>query len=233
MASRPIFVPVATGDTLVATHFVEFDWFPGMSASQKQRSIASLHQNAIDEGLCRSPLEISSKSENQLGVQLSAFNLKGVTPKSNRTFTVETAFQSSKVFENGGPYTDLLFGESRAAKKDPRIQDSGRLVHFDFFGRVWDLEPRTAFYDWLYLSTLNKNKELAEDLSVFDAFTDIEFNPQKSINCQAYSVALHKSLSARGILEDALQSKESFLAIVNYSHVSSATEDLTVQGSLI
>ena len=32
---------------------------------------------------------------------------------------------------------------------------------------------------------------------LYEAFTDIEFNPKKSFNCQAYSVALYKSLLKR------------------------------------
>ncbi|MBT5863054.1 MAG: hypothetical protein HOH39_01550 [Gammaproteobacteria bacterium] len=37
---------------------------------------------------------------------------------------------------------------------------------------------------------LNQNKDISDKLIEYDAFTDIEFNPKKSFNCQAYSAAL-------------------------------------------
>jgi hypothetical protein len=55
---------------------------------------------------------------------------------------------------------------------------------------------------------------LAEHLLGFSAFTDIEFNPDRLINCQAYSAALHTSLHKRGLLDEAASSKEAFLRIV-------------------
>lgn len=41
--------------------------------------------------------------------------------KLNYNYSVECAFQSSKVFENGGAYTDLLYKTSREAK-DERLK---------------------------------------------------------------------------------------------------------------
>jgi hypothetical protein len=34
----------------------------------------------------------------------------------------------------------------------------------------------------------------------YQAFTDIEFNPEKSLNCQAYSAALYLSMVKNNIL---------------------------------
>jgi hypothetical protein len=42
-------------------------------------------------------------------------------------------------------------------------------------------------------------------------FTDVEFNPHRSINCQARSAALFLSLMKRGDLEGALQSPDAFV----------------------
>jgi hypothetical protein len=233
MAERPVFVPVGDGPLMVRTQMVDFQWFAGMAVSQKQKSIASLHQAAIRKGLCNRPLEVSSKSPVSVGVALSAFNLGSVSRRSHQRYTVETVFQSSKVFENGGPYRDLLYGTSRDAKKDPRIQQSGRLVRFDYFGTTWDLEPKTAFYDWLYINTLMKNRELLEQARLYDAFTDIEFNPERSINCQAYSLALAVALEKRGLLSEALTSKRAFLGVVGYRVVSSTGDDTSVQQRLV
>ena len=208
-------------------------WYAGMAPSQRQKSVESLHQSAKDSGICRHPLEVSSKSLEPLGIQLSAFNLTVKTEKYQREFTVETAYQSSKVFQNGGPYKELLYGTSIEAKKDQRLKESGSLKYFEFFGVKWPLEPKTAFYDWVYLNALRKNIWVYEKLDDYDAFTDIEFNPKKSINCQAYSVALFKSLRRRGLLDDALESQESFLDIVGGRPVNNANENTNIQGNLI
>lgn len=233
MAERPLFQPVAHGSLMVRTVMVGFQWFPGMAVSQKQKSIASLHEAAAKKGLCDRPLEVSSKSPISTGVALSAFNLGSVLRRSHKPYTVETVFQASKVFENGGPYRDLLHGTSREAKKDPRIQESGRLLRFDYFGTSWELEPKTAFYDWLYINTLAKNPNLMDEASHYDAFTDIEFNPDRSINCQAYSLALFRALQERGLLSDALASKEAFLDVVGYKVISSTSEDTSMQQRLV
>ena len=59
---------------------------------------------------------------------------------------------------------------------------------------VFRLEPRTFFYDWLYVSALAGRPELVNELEHRAAFTDIEFNPKRSINCQAHSVALFQGI---------------------------------------
>jgi hypothetical protein len=168
-----------------------------------------------------------------LGVALSAFNLKSETVGKGKELTVETAFQSSKVFERGGPYRDLLHATSREAKKDPRIKESGRLIEFNFFGERWPLEPKTAFYDWIYINILLKNEQFSEQLGSYDAFTDIEFNPKKSINCQAYSVALFRSLAMRSLLPDVVNDRESYFDIIGGRPISNAAEDTNVQGRLL
>ena len=214
MAKRPVYVPQKNGGLGVVVKEVEFQWFPGMSKSQKQKSISSLHEAAEQDGI--SPLlEISSKSELELGLKLSAFNLSITTKKHGRTFSVESAFQGSKVFQRGGPYSDLLEKTSREAKKDIRLKESGNLTKFVFFGKEFPLKPRTLFYDWLYINALNQNDSLGDEVLKYSGFTDIEFNPKKSINCQAYSAALFVSLSYASLLKDALESPDVFLDILS------------------
>ena len=70
--------------------------------------------------------------------------------------------------------------------------------------------PRTFFYDWVYVNALYQNPELSERIEDYAAFSDIEFNRQSSINCQAYSAALYVSLSINRCLDDALLSPRSF-----------------------
>lgn len=214
------------------TQYVDFKWFPGMAASQKQKSVDSLHAAALGLPSITNVLEVSSKSREDLGISLSAFNLSFTTLKHKRTFSVECAFQGSKVFERGGPFIDMFGMTSREAKKDERLRSSGRLIGFHFFGTDWGLEPQTAFYDWLYINALKKQSGVTEQLLKYSAFTDIEFNPERSINCQAYSVALYISLHKRCLLEEATSSKEAFLRTVANAAVSNARQDETIQGGL-
>jgi len=212
MAERPVFAPVLSGPTLVRTWDISFAWSAGMSVKQAQKSIDSLHEAAKRRMNVNKVLEISSKSKDPKGVKLSAFNLMINTKKHNQTFSVECAYQSAKVFEHGGPYKDLREKTSREAKTDPRLKESGRLLRFQFFETEWALEPKTAFYDWLYINALHNEPELAEHVLEHRAFTDIAFNPERSLNCQAYSAALYVALHERGLLTaEVVKRKESYL----------------------
>lgn len=232
MAERPIYIPSTEGPVYVATRHVEFQWFPGMSLGQRQKSIDALHVAATRVPGINKVLEVSSKSKESLGVALSAFNLMINTVKRNRTFSVESAYQGSKVFERGGPFIDLLEKPSIDAKRDARLKESGRLVGFRFFGVEWELEPQTAFYDWLYINALKKCPQLADQIVQYSAFTDIVFNPERSINCQAYAVALFSSLQRRGLLEYATSSKAAFIEVVSGALINNAREDESIQRGL-
>jgi hypothetical protein len=230
MAKRPVFIPVTEGPALVSTALVDFEWFPGMALSQAQKSIESLHSAARGTLGVNTILEISSKSKESLGVNLSAFNLMIKTLKHEREFSVECAYQASKVFERGGPFTDLLSKTSLEAKRDPRLNLHGRMTEFVFFKRAWPLEPRTAFYDWLYMNALHKHKEFAAEVLEYEAFTDIAFNPERSINCQAYAAALYSSLTRRHILDTPfLQDQERYLKTIKGMKVSNAHENTVMQ----
>lgn len=232
MAQRPVFIPAYSGPVLVKTVMIEFQWHAGLAASQKRRSIASLHEAAMRELDLRRVLEISSKSSEEIGVLLSAFNLPIHVGPDLRETPLECAFQSSKVFTEGGPYEDILRMEARDAKRDLRLKSSGNLVGFRFEGENWSLDPQTAFYDWIYIRALHNQPDLAKQLEAFDAFTDIEFNPAKSINCQAYSAAMYLSLSKRGHTNQALSSRAGFLEILRDYSTNNARQDDQVQGRL-
>ena len=104
----------------------------------------------------------------------------------------------------------MLGVEPREAKGDVRLRTSGALLAFHGRnGVTWPLEPKSLFYDWIYLNTLKQNPVLASALNSFDAFTDIEFNPQKSFSCQARSCAIWVSLVDRGLI-DTLDSEATF-----------------------
>ena len=212
MAQRPVYVSMSDAP-YVEMIDVEFQFFNGFSTAQKLRSIKSLHVAFLEKNPNLRLLEISSKSAVPLGVKLSAFNLQIVLPKSGKSFSVESAFQSSKVFEGGKQFTDLLNKSSRDAKRDPRLKSSGQLKAFKFFNHEFPLEPETYFYDWLYINALYRQEKLAEEILNYDAFTDIEFNPKKSLNCQAKAAAIFVGLSRAGLIENAVSNKEEFFNI--------------------
>lgn len=208
MAKRPVFIPIGKPDHLVEEVLVDFEWNPGFAPVQKKRNVMALHESAKKQGL--SPLlEVSTKSEDMLGQRLSAFSLKIETDIGE--ISLESAYQGSKVFENGGPYADIYGKGSRDAKKDVRVRESGRLIRFDYFGQEWSLMPRTAFYDWLYLSALRPHQDFLKRLYDYRGFTDIEFNPNKSISCQARTCALLVSLLKLNSLDEALRSQRDFI----------------------
>lgn len=212
LASRPIFAPILAGQQLVRVTSLDFSWHAGMSVRQRRLNIRSLHEAAAAAGLS-AVLEVSTKSEEVLGRELSAFNLTTALA-DGRVVPVEVAFQAGKEFERGGPFPDLLTVNPWEAKRDPRLMTSGRLRFFRFGSDVWALEPQTAFYDWLYLRGLSKRVDLCEKIARYVGFTDIEFNPKRSISCQARSVALFLALSARGLVETAVEGRESFLTVL-------------------
>lgn len=211
MASRPVFIAVGQPDHLVQEIPITFTWNPGFAPTQKKKNVVAMHEAAVKKGL--DPLlEVSTKSEEKLGQRLSAFNLRIETKKGK--ISIESAYQGSKVFEKGGPYFDIYGMDSRSAKTDERLKTSGKLIGFDFFGQKWPLIPKTAFYDWLYLSALEPHEEFLTRLFVYKGFTDIEFNPEKSLNCQARTCALLVSLIKLGVLKDALRSQSDFIAMI-------------------
>jgi len=231
MANRPLYQPVASdGCPRVLIKNIDFTWYSGFSIQQKQKSIESLHTAAQSMGL-NPILEISSKSKDELGVSLSAFNLM-INTRKNKVFSVESAFQGSKVFEHGGPFPELLQVRSIDAKRDRRLKERGNLIGFSFFGQDFPIKPRTSFYDWLYINALNQDEEIKELLVEFQAFSDIEFNPKKSLNCQAYSTALFVSLVKTGMLHSALASFDEFKHILKDEY-QMRDSSLAVQGSLI
>ncbi len=123
-------------------------------------------------------------------MKLSAFNLR------LDDHTLENIFQSAKVFKHGGPYTDLLEVSPKEAKRDQRLQSSGALQAFRYQGEDFPLVPKSVFYDYLYIRAVKESLTAEEMKTVlqYDYFTDIEFNPARSINTQARTAALLKMM---------------------------------------
>lgn len=208
MASRPVFLPVLE-KPYVKKIDIEFTYYPGFSMTQKQKNILAIHEKFKDlyNGKL---LEISSKSMTPDGVKLSAFKLLMTVPNSDDQQLVENVYQSGKVFEHGGPYVDLLYQTPLVAKRDERLRNSGRLIGYMLGTQIFPSEPQSLFYDYLYIKALMENKELADVLQYYDGFTDIEFNPNKSINCQARAAARYVGLVKSKMLDQVIISPEKF-----------------------
>jgi hypothetical protein len=225
MAKRPIFVPNLHGFPFVRQEIVEFQWHPGFAKVQIQKCITSLHESAATKGITPI-LEISSKSKDKLGISLSAFNLM-LEIEGNPRMSVECAYQGSKVFEKGGPYTDLYSVSSREAKTDERLKNSGEVVAFSFLGEKFPSQPTTAFYDWLYMTALWQNRDMAEQLCQYKGFSDIAFNPKRSINCQAHSAALFVSLYQSGKIENIMDSVENYIDLIKNHKIQNPSANQT------
>lgn len=216
MAERPIFIPTTEEDGYVRRVDFEIPWAGGFAEVQKKKNIRALHDAARNVGY-EPLLEVSSKSDEVAGRHLSAFHLRVMTNAGD--MPLENAFQGSKVFERGGPYTDLYDVEPREAKRDLRLRDSGAITGFKFDGYDFPLKPTTVFYDWLYLNAIfpyrDWLKNRVDGEMRYDGFTDIEFNPSKSVNCQAKSCALFVSLMREDKLEQYLKSPSVFIAAMS------------------
>ena len=217
MAKRPCYRPLERYVGYRTVESPEFTWHPGFAFSQKQKNVVALHDAIHGIDPSAKVLEISSKSLQPLGVSLSAFNLK--FPHGGVECSVESVFQASKVFDGGvGPFPELYSHDSREVRHHGHhVQEASaghRLLAFELDGVRWDLEPKTAFFYHLYIKALLSNSKLAEELREFDAFTDIEFNPNRQINCQAAAAAFYVSLCRTGKLEEAMSSREAFVRML-------------------
>ena len=223
MAKRICFIPRPNKQPIFEEIEVDFQYYNGFSYTQKKKSITALHQSIHNYDKNLKILEISTKSQNEIGVALSAFNLEVHDEKSKRMIPLENIFQSSKVFTNDGPFRDLIEVKPHEAKSDTRLKNSGELIGFSYNGKLWELEPKTMFYDWLYIHALASNEFLAKQVLEYNAFTDMEFNHKKSINCQARSVAIFVGLVLSNKLPIVLDNCIKFREIC-YSYDSSKNQ---------
>ena len=115
------------------------------------------------------------------------------------------------------------------------INDKYILKEFIFNGISFPLEPKTYFYNWLYINALMRNKKLIQEILDYgyNAFTDIEYNPKKSINCQAQALAIGISLIKNKQIFDLYNNNFiDHIAFLNtvyqgFTHYSYSTIDLT------
>lgn len=164
MTVRPIFISTNNIENPVRIENIEFNWIKGMAYSQKCKRRDEFHKEISKIYGKDKILEVSTKSNQDIGIKMSAFNLK--FKYNNITKAVEEIYQSSKIIEND------------------------KIVGFKFEDITFENEPKGMFYDWLYISALLQHPQYFSDLNKYEVFTDIEFNPKKSYNSQARAVAL-------------------------------------------
>jgi hypothetical protein len=201
MANRIFFQPNVTDDKLYEEHLIEFEWIPGIAKSQSIKCIEKLHEAITEKIGLEKILEISTKSNEVLGMQLSAFNLP--IKHDGIQVSVESFYQASKIFEHGGPFPDLLSSTSLNSKKDIRLKTHGELIGYMYGGINWPIKPSPNFYDYLYISALLDFPD-RNQLQRYAGFTDIAYSQtslklsnQRSFNCQARSAAIYVSLLNR------------------------------------
>ena len=132
-------------------------------------------------------------------------------------YPVYNIFESSKVFEFGGPYKGLIDADPNDLKDDLRLKESGRLLGFHFEDIPYSLSPRSLFFDYIYISALNENKALHEELCTFDMITDVTYQMGKMFASSARACAYFISLKKTNLIDVALESPESFKEIYKYS----------------
>ncbi len=172
MATRPVFLSKESYPFYSVCN-VEFEFNRGMAPSQKKKNIEAIHSKFREICPEMKILEISSKSLQEEGVLLSAFNLKKFVPSVGEKLPVESIYHSAKVFENGKNYPDIMFKSPKDAKHDERLKNSGKIIGFRYEGKEIPSYPMNLFYDYLYISALAENPSLAEKILMYDAFTDI------------------------------------------------------------
>lgn len=203
--------------------YVEFDWFGGFALSQKRKCILGLHLN-FNESYDNKVLEVSSNSLNLLGNKLSAMNLSKRVISDNKTTSVESAFQSSRIYTNRGtgetlgPFTEYLYSDGFTSKKEIKaLVSKGGFHSYDYeFDGMYFPAPDfhiSLFYDYLYINALleEENKCVFNELvhSNYTAFTDLA---TKSLNCQARSCAIFISLYKLDLL-DKVKDYNSFMKL--------------------
>jgi hypothetical protein len=194
-------------DNQVVREDFEIKWVSGLSLSQKQKNIEIFHR-AISERFSVELdriLEVSTKSKTEIGRLLSSFNLKFKMNDSEYAF--ESVYQSSKVFQDGlfdtHQYNEwLALNGYDAKKRSQKIKLP--LAEFRFNQRSFSLEPKTLFFDWLYIGCIEQYN-LGFLLKQYNYFTDIEFNPVKMVSTQANALCKYKWLVDHNLVEEYLQ----------------------------
>ena len=202
-----------------------FEFSPRTIPGSHERNSLSLVAQIQDIHPGARVLEVSTASNQLLGIELSALNLK--LQSAWGLYSVERTYQASKVFEGGGPFLEILCDEGNA-KSYPGMKSSGRIKGFQGpDGHFYNADGKSTFYDRLYIRALIQNPDLLASLITYEIFTDVRFAKTKlgfhasqPMNTQARSCAiaagLFKADGLRGVerfVQDTPQVAQSIAAI--------------------
>lgn len=185
MAIRPIYISTNNLKNPVIQKDISFNWVKGLSYKQKCKRRDSLKEELEKLYDIKEWLEVSTKSDKELGVNLSALNLTLETLYNS--ITVEQLYQQSKIKNNNNKIIGFKYGSKT----------------------YFENTPYGMFYDYIYILALYQNKQYHKELEQYNIFTDIEFNPYKQLNTQARAIAIFKTLYNNDEL-DIIKDKESF-----------------------
>ena len=145
--------------------------------------------SAVEYGRPRRTLEISSRSADRLGRDLSAMNLPADGDPHGRP--VEAVYQAAKCYGDGGPDTHVSRSGYEAKHHDRERRRQGPLAGFRHEGRQWPPETGSAFYDWLWTRSALRccGHGVVERLQRYDGFTD-QFHRPGAVACQAKTAAI-------------------------------------------
>lgn len=212
MITRPVFIAETNLSNnkyqVFSKQLITFNYNYSKEFSIQQENAKSLKNAFLQKNPDMKLLEVSSRSDNVIGKKLSAFDLK--MEIDDIEYILESLFQGSKCFKNGGPYQDLYHKTPSDAKSDMRLKSSGELIGFQLFNTFFPAIPKTLFYDFLYCNALLQNRHLIDELVKYNAFSDIAFNPKYSINCQAEACAIFTSLYLKKIPNEVFSNADLF-----------------------
>lgn len=195
-----------------------FEWFMGCSIAQLRRSIRSLHSEIRKSGYDK-VIEVSTKSEDEIGRKLSPFNL--MVSINGERLPVESYYHGSKVFDDSGVNVRLTECEHMKPCKTKQFvretvkERNLKLVGFETNDKKFELSSKGMCFDYLYILGLTQNEDLADYIMKKDVFTDLMFKREKGIGCQARSCALYKYLRTNGLVEQFISNPHEFSYIYN------------------
>ncbi len=105
-----------------------------------------------------------------------------------------------------------------STKSQEKLGQHLSAFHLKVRGRDGEIPLECAFQG-------SKHRVWLTRLRKYAGFTDIEFNPERSLNCQARSCALFVSLMTKDLLESAVESWETFVSIIAEHSYGPRTED--------
>lgn len=168
MAIRPIYISTKDISNPVLQKDINFNWISGLSYEQKCKRRDSLANSISNLYDLNEWLEVSTKSDKDIGIKLSALNLKLHTLYED--VSVEQIYQNSKVYCNK------------------------KIVGFKYGNIEFSNKPYGMFYDYIYMRALLQNPQFYTEIKNYNIFTDVEFNPYRQLNTQARAIAIFKTL---------------------------------------